>query len=33
MGEELVKDFEQAKMKIIPQKRGKKTNHETRRKP
>ena len=32
MGEELVKDFKQAKMKIIPQKRGKKTEQETRSK-
>lgn len=32
IGEELVKDFKQAKMKIIPQKRGKKTNQETRSK-
>jgi tRNA (cytidine56-2'-O)-methyltransferase len=33
MGEELIKDFEKAKMKIIPQKRGKKTNQEKRHKP
>jgi tRNA (cytidine56-2'-O)-methyltransferase len=33
MGKELTKDFDKAKVKIIPQTRGKRTNKEKRRKP